>query len=42
MSHNPFWLVDKKALNEMRNLKMACLLFKKIKANIYNRDRDSH
>jgi hypothetical protein len=25
----------------MRNLKMPCVLFKKIKANVYNKDRDS-
>jgi len=33
-------LVDKKTLNEMRNLKMPSILFKKIKANIYNKDKD--
>jgi len=38
MSHDPFWLANKKILNEMRNLKMSCVLFKKIKANVYNRD----
>ena len=31
MSHDPFWLVDKKTLNEMRNLKMPCVLLKKLR-----------
>jgi len=38
MSHNSIWLDDKKALNDMKNVKMPRVLFIKIKANVYNRD----
>jgi len=38
MCHNQFWLDDKKTLNDMRNMKMPSVLFKKNKANVYNRD----
>jgi hypothetical protein len=38
MCHNQFWLDDKKTLNDMRNMKMPSVLFKKIKANVYNKD----
>jgi len=29
MCHNQFWLDDKKTLNDMRNMKMPSVLFKK-------------
>jgi len=29
MCHNQFWLDDKKTLNDMRNMKMSSVLFKK-------------
>jgi len=32
-------LDDKKTLNDMKNVKMPRVLFKKIKANVYNRDK---
>jgi len=40
MCHNKFWLDDKKTLNDMRNLKMPCVLLIWKNANVYNRDRD--
>jgi len=29
MCHNQFWLDDKKTLNDMRNMKMPSVLFRK-------------
>jgi len=38
MWHNQFWLDDKKTLNDMRNMKMSSVLFKRNNPNVYNRD----
>jgi len=38
MCHNQFWLDDKKILNNMRNMKMPSVLFKRNNPNVYNRD----
>jgi len=40
MSHNSIWLDDMKTLNAPFNIRLPRVLFKKIKANIYNKDRD--
>ena len=32
ISQDPFWLVDGETLNEMDNMKMPCVLFKKKKS----------
>jgi len=41
MSHDSILLVEKKALNEMRNEKMPIVLFIWCKGNVYNRDWDN-
>jgi len=40
MSHDAFWLVDRKALNAMNSVNMSCVLFIWLKVNIYNKDKD--
>ena len=41
MCNNQFWLDDKKILNDMRNMKMPNVLFKRNNLNVYNRDNPS-
>jgi len=40
MCHNQFSLDDKKTLNNMRNMKMPSVLFKRNNPNVYNKNKD--